>query len=124
MTTGRFAGKKAVVTRNYDDGNKVLLTSFQKHKFPHLLVVGIARNPQRVHRKINKKKFIKKTGVKTFLKAVNQNHVMPTRFLVNDFDFKEVKEDNLKGENRVALKKKFRKAFSEVYRNLPNPKTN
>ena len=115
MTTGRFAGKKAVVAKNYDDGNKVPTLTSQKHKFPHLLVVGIARNPQRVQRKISKKKFIKKTGVKTFLKAVNQNHVMPTRFLVGDFDLKEVKEDNLKGENKVSLNKKFRKALSLIH---------
>ena len=97
----------------------------QKHRFPHLLVAGIARNPQRVKRAINKKKFIKKTGVKPFVKYVNQGHVMPTRFLVNDFDFKEVKDENLKNkEARVALKKNIRKSFSEAYRNLPNPKTN
>ncbi len=89
-----------------------------------MIVAGIARNPQRVQRKINKKKFIKKTGVKTFVKAVNQNHVIPTRFVVNDFDLKDVKEDNLKGENRVELRKKLRKSFSETYRNLPSLKTN
>jgi hypothetical protein len=61
-----------------------------------LLIVGIARNPRSVKRSINKKKFIKRTGVKSFIKIVNQNHVIPTRFVVNDFDLKEVKEDNIK----------------------------
>ena len=77
----------------------------QRHKFPHVILAGIARNPQRVYRRINKKKFIKKTGVKVFLKAVNQNHVMPTRFVVNDLDLKEVKEDNLKGEAKMKVRK-------------------
>ena len=68
----------------------------QKYRYPHLLVTGIARNPRQVKRSINKKKFIKRTGVKPFIKCVNQNHVMPTRFVVNDFDLKEIKEENLK----------------------------
>lgn len=91
MTSGRYAGKKAIVAKNYEDGSKVKMYINQKLKFPHLLVVGIARNPRNVKRRINKKKFIKKTGVKPFLKNVNQNHVMPTRFMIKDFDFKELK---------------------------------
>ena len=57
-------------------------------------------------RQINKKKFIKKTGVKPFVKFVNQNHVIPTRFVVNDFDFKDLKVDALKtAESRDASRK-------------------
>lgn len=96
----------------------------QRHKFPHLLLVGIARNPQKVQRKINKKKFIKKTNVKVFIKAVNQNHVMPTRFVVTDFDLKDVKEDALKGDAKKDLKKRYREAFTKLYRDQPNVKTN
>ncbi len=118
VTSGRFAGKKAIVAKTYDDGNK-------KYRFPHLLVAGIARNLRTIKRKINKKKFIKKTGVKTFLKHINQNHVMPTRFVVNDFDFKDLKEDAIKtAETKTAARRELRKRFSEAYRNLPNPKTN
>ena len=118
MTSGRFAGKKAIVTKVHDEGNK-------KYRFPHLLVAGIARNPRDIKRRINKKKFIKKTGVKAFLKHVNQNHVMPTRFVVNDFDFKDLKEDNIKtAEARAAARKEIRKRFTETYRNLPSTKTN
>ena len=90
-----------------------------------MTILGIARNPRVVKRSINKKKFIKKTGVKTFIKSVNQNHVIPTRFVVNDFDLKEVKEDNLKTlEARTTMARQFRKTVSEAYRNLPDPKTN
>lgn len=106
MTSGRFAGKKAVVAKSYDDGNKVHIFTMQKYRFPHLLVAGIARNPRNIKRRINKKKFIKKTGVKTFLKHVNQNHVMPTRFVVNDFEFKDLKDETLKTvETRSAARK-------------------
>lgn len=60
------------------------------------MVAGIGRNLTQAKRSFNKKKFIKRTSVKPFVKYVNQNHVMPTRFLVNDFDLKDVKDDNLK----------------------------
>lgn len=90
-----------------------------------MLIAGIARSPRSVKRRINKKKFLKRTGVKPFVKYVNQNHVIPTRFVVNDFDLKELKDETLKtAENRKAVRKEIRKKFSETYRNLPNPKTN
>jgi len=50
---------------------------------------------------------------------------MPTRFVVNDFDLKEVKEDNIKTlEARAALKKTWKTNLTNQYRNLPDPKTN
>merc|ERR1711862_591193 len=114
---GRFAGKKAIVAKNYEEGTK-------KFRFPHLTVLGIARNPRQVKRSINKKKFIKRTSVKPFIKSVNQNHVIPTRFVVHDIDLKEIKEDNIKTlEARSTLKKQYRKTLTETYRNLPDLKT-
>ena len=125
MTAGRFAGQKAIVAKNYEDGTKVLYTLIKKHRFPHLLIVGIARNPRTVKRSINKKKFIKRTGVKSFVKVVNQNHVIPTRFVVNDIDLKDVKEENIKSaEARINLRKQLKTQLSNTYRNLPDPKTN
>ena len=89
------------------------------------MVAGIARNLIPAKRAFNKKKFIKKTGVKPFVKYVNQIHVMPTRFVVNDFDLQEVKDDSFKTkESRVELRKKVAAAFTTSYRNLPNPKEN
>lgn len=59
------------------------------------------------------------------MKYVNQNHVMPTRFVTNDFDLKDIGEDNLKtGEARKELRKRVRDRFTEAYRNMPNPKEN
>jgi large subunit ribosomal protein L27e len=88
-------------------------------------VAGIARNPRQVKRTLNKKKFIKRTSLKPFVKYINQSHVLPTRFVVSDFDLKEVKDDNLKTkEARENLRKNIRLAFNNSYRNLPNPKEN
>ena len=89
------------------------------------MVAGIARNLSQVKRSYNKKKFIKRTSVKPFVKYINQNHVLPTRFIVNDFDLKDVKDDNLKTkEAREGLRKTLRTTFSTSLRNLPNPKDN
>ncbi len=98
----------------------------QKLRCPHLLVVGIARHPHAVKRRISKKKFIRRTCVKPFIKCVNQNHVMPTRFVVNDFEeIKELKEESIKGKaNRKELKKSWKGILSEKYRSLPDAKTN
>jgi hypothetical protein len=50
---------------------------------------------------------------------------MPTRFVVNDFELKEVKDENLKTkEARKDLRIKVKESFTKVYRNLPNPKEN
>jgi large subunit ribosomal protein L27e len=89
------------------------------------LVAGIARNLSQVKRSYSKTKFIKRTSVKPFVKYINQNHVLPTRFMVNDFDLKDVKDDNIKTkEAREALRKNLRTSFSNSLRNLPNPKDN
>ena len=91
----------------------------QKHRFPHLLVAGIARHIPQAKRTDSKKKFIKKTSVKPFVKYVNQNHVLPTRFQLNDFDLKDIKDENLKTkEARLALRRNLRDSFSSALRNL------
>lgn len=90
-----------------------------------MLVAGLARNLGKIKRSLSKKKFIKRTSVQPFVKYVNQNHVMPTRFVVNDFDLKNVKEDNIKtAEARDKLKGELKESFSQSLRNLPNPKEN
>lgn len=59
------------------------------------------------------------------MRYINQNHVMPTRFIVGDFDLKDVNDDNLKTpEAKKQLRKRVRDRFTEVYRNMPNPKSN
>jgi hypothetical protein len=59
------------------------------------------------------------------VRFVNQNHVMPTRFLVNDFDLKDVSDEGLKtAEARSELRKRVRDRFTEVYRKLPDPREN
>merc|ERR1719370_90512 len=67
LLSGRYAGRKAVSDK----------------PFSHALVAGIDRYPRKVTKKMSKKKIQKRSKVKPFLKVINYNHVMPTRYSVD-----------------------------------------
>lgn len=75
ILNGRFAGKKAVILKNFDDGEK----SSSKH-FGCALVVGIERAPLKVTKAMSAKKVARRSRIKTFMKVINYNHMMPTRY--------------------------------------------
>eukprot|EP00931_Biecheleriopsis_adriatica_P032840 TRINITY_DN1910_c0_g1_i6.p2 TRINITY_DN1910_c0_g1~~TRINITY_DN1910_c0_g1_i6.p2 ORF type:complete len:148 (-),score=43.44 TRINITY_DN1910_c0_g1_i6:57-500(-) len=75
MLQGRYAGKKAIVVKTFDDGSK-------SRPFGHCLVAGVDRAPLKVTRRMSKKKITKRTRVKPFVKYANYNHIMPTRYQV------------------------------------------
>ena len=65
---------------------------------------------------MSKKKVEKRTKVKPFVKAVNFNHLMPTRYSV-DFELKKIVDDSaLVDANRVDVRKQVKKIFEEKYR--------
>lgn len=74
MLNGRYAGHKAVVVKNFDEGTS-------SRPYPHAIVAGIDRYPLKITRAMSKKKAAKRSKIKPFVKAVNYNHFMPTRFL-------------------------------------------
>ena len=89
LTSGRMAGKKAVIVKNNDDGKK-------ERKFAHALVVGIERPPRKVTKKMSQKKFDRKSRIKPFVKFVNYNHMMPTRFVLKEeLELKVVTEEKM-----------------------------
>ena len=57
----------------HDEGSK-------NHSFPHALVAGIERYPLKVTRKHDQKKIAKRTRIKPFIKVINYNHLLPTRY--------------------------------------------
>jgi large subunit ribosomal protein L27e len=80
------------------------------------LVAGIERYPLRVTRGMSQKKIERRSKVKPFVKTVNYNHIMPTRYMVAaDIDLKNVvSEDKLANkETRKQMKRELRKLFSE-----------
>ena len=63
----------------------------------HALVAGIDRYPRKVTKKMSKKKIQKRSKVKPFLKVINYNHVMPTRYSVDiSFDKTNLNKELLK----------------------------
>ncbi len=75
---GRFAGRKAVVVRTSDGHD-------QKRPYGHAIVAGIERYPLKVTKSMGKKKVVKRSKIKPFVKTLNYNHVMPTRYIFQIF---------------------------------------
>ncbi|KAJ5321179.1 hypothetical protein N7476_004181 [Penicillium atrosanguineum] len=110
ITRGRFAGKKVVIVQPQETGSKA-------HPFPHAIVAGIERYPLKVTRRMGKKLLDRRSRIKPFIKVVNYNHLMPTRYtleleglkgVVSQDTFKEVSQ-------REDAKKTIKKALEDRY---------
>ncbi len=75
MLTGRYAGKKAVILKVYYEGSRF-------RKFGHVLLAGISRAPRKISNKMSDNRKDRRIRVKPFVKYVNFNHFMPTRYTV------------------------------------------
>lgn len=62
VLSGRYAGKKAIVMKNFDDGTS-------DKQYGHALVAGIDRYPRRVHKRMGKAKIHKRSKIKPFVKV-------------------------------------------------------
>jgi len=65
---------------------------------------------------MSQKKIERRSKVKAFVKTVNYNHLMPTRYTVaTDFDLKNViTEEKLNSKDtRKQMKREIRKLFNE-----------
>merc|ERR1712156_404217 len=76
VLAGRYAGRKAIIVKPTDDGTT-------DKPFGHALIAGIDRDPRTVTKRMSKKKVKQKSKIKPFLKVVNYNHLMPTRYSVD-----------------------------------------
>ncbi|CAA7397494.1 unnamed protein product [Spirodela intermedia] len=111
---GRFAGRKAVIVKNFDDGTR-------DRPYGHCLVAGISKYPKKVIRKDSAKKTAKKSRVKAFVKVVNYNHIMPTRYTL-DVDLKDaVTGDALESrDKKVTACKEIKARFEERFKTGKN----
>ena len=109
ITAGRYAGRKAIVVKVFDDGSR-------ERTFGHCLVAGIDRAPQDVTKAMSKKKILKRSKIKPFVKFVNYNHIMPTRYSV-DIDARTVVNPNVmkKPDTRTEARKEVKKLFETRY---------
>ncbi|GKT57236.1 60S ribosomal protein L27 [Colletotrichum tofieldiae] len=142
ITHGRYAGKKVRTPRDsreayprpalfFDEGRDILNVDAEKrvviiqpvdsgnkaHPFGHALVAGIERYPSKITRRMSKTRQEKRNKIKPFVKLVNYNHLMPTRYtleleglkgVVSNDTFKEVTQ-------REDAKKTVKKVLEERY---------
>ena len=101
---------QVVIVQPQDQGNK-------SHPYPHAVVAGIERYPSQITRRMSKARQTKRSKVKPFIKVINYNHLMPTRYtleleglkgVVSSETFKEVSQ-------REDAKKTIKKALEERY---------
>ncbi|KAJ3228392.1 UDP-N-acetylglucosamine pyrophosphorylase [Clydaea vesicula] len=111
---GRYAGKKAVIVKQFDEGTAA-------RPYPHAIVAGIERYPLKITRSMGAKRVAKRSRVKTFVKAVNYNHLMPTRYNL-DIDLKSVVTiEALKdATQKITAKRSVKKLFEERYNSGKN----
>ncbi|KAG8386607.1 hypothetical protein BUALT_Bualt03G0166000 [Buddleja alternifolia] len=114
LLQGRFAGHKAVIVKNFDDGTR-------DRAYGHCLVAGVAKYPSKVIRKDSAKKQAKKSRVKAFIKVVNYNHIMPTRYTL-DVDLKEVVSADalVSRDKKVTACKEIKGKFEERFKTGKN----
>nr|CAH7724899.1 unnamed protein product [Callosobruchus chinensis] len=106
---GRYAGRKAVVIKNYDDGTS-------DKQYGHALVAGIDRYPRKIHKRMGKSKMHKRSKIKPFVKVLNYNHLMPTRYsvdLTSDLKVtpKELKDPMKRKKVRFQTRVKFEERY-------------
>jgi len=111
VTRGRYAGRKAVILKPFDEGNK-------GHPFGHALIAGIQRYPGKITARMGKKRIARRSKVKPFIKVVNYNHLMPTRYalegieqLKNQLGNEGLKEVSQREEAKKIVKKNFEEKF-------------
>merc|ERR1712048_336506 len=110
ITRGRYAGKKVVIVQPQDSGSKA-------HPFSSAIVAGIERYPLKVTRRMGKKTVEKRSRIKPFIKVVNYNHLMPTRYTLELEGLKgTVSADTFKEvSQREDAKKTIKKALEDRY---------
>ncbi|KAI8463449.1 MAG: ribosomal L27e protein family-domain-containing protein [Monoraphidium minutum] len=114
LLTGKYAGKKAVIVKNFDDGNSA-------RPYGHALVCGLSKEPRKVTKRSSKKTQARRSSLKTFVKVVNYQHMMPTRYQL-DVDLKAViTPDTLdNATKKVEARKEAKKLLEEKFKTGKN----
>jgi large subunit ribosomal protein L27e len=101
---------QVVIIQPIDSGNK-------SHPYGHALVAGIERYPSKITRRMSKARQEKRSKIKPFIKAVNYNHLMPTRYTLELEGLKgSVTPDTFKEvSQREDAKKTVKKTLEERY---------
>jgi large subunit ribosomal protein L27e len=116
---GRFSGSKAFVLSK--EGK------IQSKKFDHLLLIGMKKYPLNISRKMSIYRISKRCSMKIFVKIINTEHVLPTRYTI---DLEQFYSESLKNKIRdfidyekkknydLKLIKKERTDFCTLFKNI------
>ncbi|CAJ0956572.1 unnamed protein product, partial [Mesorhabditis belari] len=112
---GRYAGRKAVVVKTYDEGST-------ERAYPHALIAGVNKYPKQITTRMGKKKQESRNKLKPFLKVVSYSHLLPTRYTLDvTFEKANINKEALKEpgkKRRASLEAKAK--FEERYKTGKN----
>ncbi|ORM41806.1 60S ribosomal protein L27 [Babesia sp. Xinjiang] len=116
VLAGRRAGRKGIVVQCNDNPSK-------RRPYSNCLVAGIDKYPLKVTRKMSKEKVKKRLRIKPFVKYINVNHLMPTRYTVTGrLDPKLLVSDaQMESQDTRKQARKALKAVFEEALNNPDP---
>lgn len=110
-----------MIVNNYNDGTK-------NKKFGHCLVFGIERYPRKITKSMAEDKIKRRITVKPFVKYMNYNHFIFTRYfvkfdnsmnnLVNEFIKKSKEGEDIKGFQDPFQNKDFKKEYKKKLREI------
>ena len=125
LLQGRHAGKKAVIVRAHDEGHG-------DRKFGHAIVAGIDQGPRKITRAMQKSdqrnktnKIGKRSRIRPFVKCVNFNHMMPTRYTLDVVDqMKQTVGDETltNAEMKTKARRQVRSIFENRYMHMGDAK--
>ncbi len=106
-----------MILQNQDQGTN-------KHAYGHCVVAGIEKYPRKVTKRMDAKKISKRSQISVFIKVVNYNHLMPTRYTLDVENVKSSVDMSAftvpgagteKPEARVESRKAVAKEFQSRY---------
>ncbi|KHN76565.1 60S ribosomal protein L27 [Toxocara canis] len=121
---GRFAGRKAIIVKAYDDGSV-------DRAYGHALIAGIDKYPKparsflellEVTKSMGKKKVAARSKLRPFVAIAGYSNLLPTRYSVDiTLDKNSVNKDVLKepGKKRKA-RQEVKSKFEERYKTGKN----
>lgn len=144
VLNGRYAGRKAVVISTFEESDN------KERKFGHALIAGIDRYPRKITRAMTEEQKVgrgpfgpavawphstapvtplgsqaKRMRVKPFVKFINLNHIMPTRYNLDVTEqlAKLVPKDGLtEEETKKSVKKNVKDELEKRYKNIAHAK--
>merc|ERR1712071_88650 len=109
VLAGRFAGRKAIIVKNYDDSTQETLRTCPRCWCRPL--------PQKGHQQNEQEEGCQAIQDQAFVKIVNYNHMMPTRYSVDlNLDKALINKESIKDplkrkKARFAVRTKFEERY-------------